>query len=284
MPKLKMPSPPPLTLIVATTPVPTSTSTISPAHKPRLGIGQNGTLPWPRIKTDMSFFARVTTRAPQTVPHAVNAIIMGRKTYESIPSKLRPLRGRVSVIVSRDVEGSVKSMVEREIDARNQREQERKVAAPAAAPGPGTGAGEESVTDAKVSSSLETALSDLDRTYGALGKGTLGNVFVIGGGEVYASALRCDPGMRAALGEGRKVRVVMTDVRKRASSSSPETTESGTGFDCDTFFPVEDFGPGTGWRTASADEVTEWVGEEVTGEWIDEGEVSVRMTGYERID
>lgn len=177
-------------------------------------------------------------------------------------------------------------MVEREVDARNQREKERKAAA-AAATTTTTTAGDESVTDAIVSSSLETALSDLDRTYGALGNDTLGKVFVIGGGELYASVLRSDPEMRAAIGECRKVRIVMTDVRKRTSapsSETKETTEFGPGFDCDTFFPVEDFGPGSGWRTASADEVTEWVGEEVTGEWIDEGDVSVRMAGYERIE
>lgn len=180
-------------------------------------------------------------------------------------------------------------MVERELEARNQRARERAAAAAAAtATGTSTaaattttatGAGNEGVTDAIVSPSLETAISDLEKTYGASGKGMLGKVFVIGGGEVYATALRSDPGMRAALGEGRKVRIVMTDVRKKDVG-----TGTGMGFDCDTFFPVEDFGSGSGWRTASADEVSEWVGEEVTGDWIDEGEVSVRMVGYERID
>lgn len=275
--KPKMPpTPPPLILIVATTPIPASPS---PATPPRLGIGKNATLPWPRIKADMTFFARVTTRPPPT-PQAVNAIIMGRKTYESIPAKLRPLRGRVSVVVSRDVEGSVKGMVKRELEARNQRARER-----AAAAATGT-AGDEGVTDAMVSPSLETAISDLEKTYGACGKKTLGKVFIIGGGEIYATALRTDPGLRAALGEGRKVRIVMTEVRrKKASGEREETgTEMGAGFDCDTFFPVEDFSTGNGWRTASAEEVTEWVGEEVTGDWIDEGEVSVRMVGYERIN
>lgn len=186
----------------------------------------------------------------------------------------------------------MKDMVERELEARNQRARERAAAAAAAAAGATeagtatgttttttTGAGNEGVTDAIVSPSLETAISDLEKTYGVSGKGTLGKVFVIGGGEVYATALRSDPAMRAALGEGRKVRIVMTDVRKKDAGIGTKT-----GFDCDTFFPVEDFGSGSGWRTASADEVTEWVGEEVSGNWIDEGEVSVRMVGYERID
>lgn len=210
----------------------------------------------------MSFFARVTTRPPRTRPDTTNAIIMGRKTYESIPERLRPLGKRVSVVVSRDEGGEVADGVRRELSIRKE-----KVAATAAAKqdAPG-GAGCEPVTDAMVSSSLENALSDLDIGYGALGK--LGNVFVIGGGEVYATALRADS---STLGD-RKVRVVMTNVRKN----------SGEGYECDTFFPVEDFSAENGWRTASAEEVTEWVGENVPGEWIAEGEVSVQMVGYER--
>ena len=177
----------------------------------------------------------------------------------------------------------MKDMVERELEARNQRARERAATTTTTATGTTTKAGNEGVTDAIVSQSLETAISDLEKTYGASGKGTLGKVFVIGGGEVYATALRSDPGMRAAFGEGRKVRIVMTDVRKKDAGTGTGTG-TGMGFDCDTFFPVEDFGSGSGWHTASADEVSEWVGEEVTGHWIDEGEVSVRIVGYERVD
>lgn len=183
---------------------------------------------------------------------------MGRKTYESIPERLRPLGKRISVVVSRDEGGEVADEVRRELSIRKE-----KVAAAAKQDAPGGG---EPVTDAMVSSSLENALSHLDVGYGALDK--LGNVFVIGGGEVYATALRADS---STLGD-RKVRIVMTNVRKN----------SGEVYECDTFFPVEDFSAENGWRMASAEEVTEWVGENVSGEWIDEGEVSVQMVGYER--
>jgi hypothetical protein len=46
-----------------------------PGTESRLGIGLNGTLPWPRIKTDMSFFARVTSRPP--TPGIVDAVRIG---------------------------------------------------------------------------------------------------------------------------------------------------------------------------------------------------------------
>ncbi|KAG0239002.1 dihydrofolate reductase-like domain-containing protein [Mortierella sp. GBAus27b] len=72
------------------------------------GIGVNGTLPW-RLKKDMAFFARITsklvdsaTTLPATTATRVNACIMGRRTWESIPPKFRPLTSRFNVIVTRD--------------------------------------------------------------------------------------------------------------------------------------------------------------------------------------
>ncbi|ORX34016.1 dihydrofolate reductase-like domain-containing protein [Kockovaella imperatae] len=61
------------------------------------GIGKNGTLAW-RLPGEMKYFARVTTGESPTTP---NAVIMGRKTWESIPAKFRPLKDRHNIVVSR---------------------------------------------------------------------------------------------------------------------------------------------------------------------------------------
>lgn len=82
-----MPSQRPLTLIVATT--------------SNLGIGVRNNLPWPSLKSEMAYFARITKRVPPSSPTtARNAVIMGRKTWDSIPPKFRPLKGRLNVVVS----------------------------------------------------------------------------------------------------------------------------------------------------------------------------------------
>eukprot|EP01002_Notosolenus_urceolatus_P014759 NODE_658_length_1876_cov_64.453202_g529_i0.p2 GENE.NODE_658_length_1876_cov_64.453202_g529_i0~~NODE_658_length_1876_cov_64.453202_g529_i0.p2 ORF type:complete len:501 (+),score=137.39 NODE_658_length_1876_cov_64.453202_g529_i0:165-1667(+) len=60
------------------------------------GIGKDGTVPW-RCPTDMAFFKKATATAPEGTR---NACIMGRRTWESIPSKFRPLKDRLSVVVS----------------------------------------------------------------------------------------------------------------------------------------------------------------------------------------
>ena len=63
------------------------------------GIGKNNQLPW-RISTDLKYFRDLTTSTP--VSDVKNAVIMGRKTWESIPAGFRPLKNRVNVILSRN--------------------------------------------------------------------------------------------------------------------------------------------------------------------------------------
>ncbi|KPM34062.1 hypothetical protein AK830_g12506, partial [Neonectria ditissima] len=61
-----------------------------------MGIGANGGMPWTGLRKEMQYFARVTTRLPPQAPStAVNAVIMGRKTWDSIPAKFRPLKDRL---------------------------------------------------------------------------------------------------------------------------------------------------------------------------------------------
>ena len=54
-------------------------------------IGIKGTLPW-HLPEDMAHFKRTTMGC---------AVIMGRKTWDSLPSKFRPLPGRLNVVVTR---------------------------------------------------------------------------------------------------------------------------------------------------------------------------------------
>jgi len=61
------------------------------------GIGLSGAMPW-RLPGDMAYFKRITSEAPS---EHENAVIMGRKTYESIPERFRPLPGRLNVVLSR---------------------------------------------------------------------------------------------------------------------------------------------------------------------------------------
>ena len=60
------------------------------------GIGQGSKLPW-RLPQEMAYFASVTTRAPEG---QTNAVLMGRTTWESIPTRFRPLKDRVNIILS----------------------------------------------------------------------------------------------------------------------------------------------------------------------------------------
>jgi dihydrofolate reductase len=63
------------------------------------GIGKAGDLPW-KLPGDMAFFRRLTRHTDD--PDRPNAVIMGRKTWASIPPRFRPLRKRRNVVMTRD--------------------------------------------------------------------------------------------------------------------------------------------------------------------------------------
>ena len=54
-------------------------------------IGTNGTLPW-HLPEDLAHFKQQTAGSP---------VIMGRKTWDSLPPRFRPLPGRQNIVVTR---------------------------------------------------------------------------------------------------------------------------------------------------------------------------------------
>ncbi|KAK1831776.1 dihydrofolate reductase-like domain-containing protein [Podospora conica] len=121
-----------------------------------MGIGLAGSLPWTGLRKEMAYFARVTKRLPpSSPPTALNALIMGRKTWDSIPPRFRPLAGRLNVVISRSH------------------------------PTP-------PATDAEAGDAVVRAAS-LDDALGYLAPlrdgGRVGRVFVIGGAQVYGEAM-----------------------------------------------------------------------------------------------
>ena len=145
----------------------------------------------------MKHFKQVTTTPP--APGLVNAVIMGRKTWESIPERFRPLTGRTNVVLSRNPDYKC--------------------------------------NDALVVSSLPEALQLLDDD------DKLGEVFVIGGAQVYEQAL-------ALSHDGSPVvtKVIYTqvsqqqqqsdDIKENTSNTTPTTAApQKTTFQFDAFFP-----------------------------------------------
>jgi dihydrofolate reductase len=54
-------------------------------------IGKGGVMPW-HLPEDLAHFKQVTMGAP---------VVMGRKTWESVPPRFRPLPGRRNIVVTR---------------------------------------------------------------------------------------------------------------------------------------------------------------------------------------
>lgn len=64
-------------------------------------IGKNNTLPW-HIPEDMKHFRKLTDG---------KTVVMGRKTWESIPEKYRPLPNRKNIVITRNLDYTVPDSV-----------------------------------------------------------------------------------------------------------------------------------------------------------------------------
>lgn len=61
------------------------------------GIGKEGVLPW-NLPSEIKHFKEITTA---DYNGHQNVVIMGRKTWESIPAKFRPLPDRLNIVLTR---------------------------------------------------------------------------------------------------------------------------------------------------------------------------------------
>lgn len=214
----------PLTIIVAAT--------------AKNGIGKANGLPWPMLKKDMAYFARVTKRVPTSTTRTwmptkekdedsgavqseavqerimragacQNVVIMGRKTWESIPPKFRPLKDRTNIVISSQGRSALQPLPD----------------------------------DVVVAADIVSGLQSLEQLVHEGKFLPVGRAYIIGGTSIYEAALKL-PQLN---------RILLTRIEKE--------------YDCDTFFPVqldeEDQNVPGGWRRATHAELQRFVQEDV---------------------
>jgi dihydrofolate reductase len=60
------------------------------------GIGYKNSIPW-NIPADLKHFKTITTLAPEG---KVNAVVMGKNTWLSLPKQYKPLKDRLNIVIS----------------------------------------------------------------------------------------------------------------------------------------------------------------------------------------
>lgn len=160
------------------------------------GMGKNGALPW-SLPGEIKHFKEITSAEHGIFP---NVVIMGRKTWQSIPAKFRPLPSRINIVLSRD---------------------------------------EKTVFPENVlkSSSLDEALTLLE--FGPL-QNKIGKIFVIGGAELFKIAIACDSCHEICLTKINAVFECDTffpaiPAAFRCASQSPEHSETGLSYHFETY-------------------------------------------------
>ncbi len=71
------------------------------AHAHKRVIGKEGVMPW-HLPEDLAHFKQVTLGCP---------VIMGRKTWESLPPRFRPLPGRKNIVITRQADWAAEGAV-----------------------------------------------------------------------------------------------------------------------------------------------------------------------------
>lgn len=65
------------------------------------GIGKDGTLPW-HLPSDLKHFKAITTTTEDSSKE--NVVIMGRKTWDSLPDTFKPLPNRINIVLSQNTQ------------------------------------------------------------------------------------------------------------------------------------------------------------------------------------
>jgi dihydrofolate reductase len=143
------------------------------AYAENRGIGNRGELPW-RLPSDLRRFRELTIG---------DTVLMGRKTFESLPDAFRPLPGRRNVVLSAD-----RAFQPNAVGA----------APEAAGARPDAAVGGVATSDAAPAASV-TVCRDLDGALSACGS----DCFVIGGGSIYEQTLPLAQRVHATLVQGR---------------------------------------------------------------------------------
>ncbi|KIX03795.1 uncharacterized protein Z518_07348 [Rhinocladiella mackenziei CBS 650.93] len=276
---------------------------VATSLNPPMGIGYRGNLPWSPIKTDMAFFKAVTSHVPATLASStsksttqtLNAVVMGRKTWESIPTRFRPLVGRLNVVITRSKSVELGQRIQADLSAVSPMAAEWAVhefefppgmsTKPTKAvetsailiPPPPSPASSPAQAPILISPSLTSTLALLSTpsaiSIPAHGEISISKIFCIGGAEIYRqilshsstgthnSNLRSNNHETDTDGEDEfDVRILQTQVRPM-KSKGPE--DSDVDLECDTFFPdALPADPGiksAKWKPVSETRLMEWV-------------------------
>ena len=71
------------------------------AYDKKFGIGFKNNLPW-HLPDELKWVSKLTRTVKD--PTKKNAIIMGRRTWDSIPEKRRPLYERLNIVISKNIQ------------------------------------------------------------------------------------------------------------------------------------------------------------------------------------